>query len=62
LLRGKSIMKLKGKVAFLTGAAGAGIGQTTARLMAKEGANVVVTDAHPERSRTVAQEITRELG
>ncbi|MGD0236665.1 MAG: SDR family NAD(P)-dependent oxidoreductase [Syntrophorhabdales bacterium] len=55
-------MKLKGKVAFLTGAAGAGIGQTTARLMAKEGANVVVTDAHPERSRTVAQEITRELG
>ena len=55
-------MKLKGKVAFLTGAAGAGIGQTTARLMAKEGANVVVTDAHEERSRTVAQEIASELG
>ena len=41
-------MKLKDKVAFLTGAAGAGIGQATARLLAKEGANVVITDAHEE--------------
>lgn len=54
-------MKLKGKVAFLTGAAGAGIGQATARLLAKEGANVVITDAHEERSRTVAKEIASEL-
>ena len=55
-------MKLKDKVAFLTGAAGAGIGQATARLLAKEGANVVITDAHPERSRSVAREIAKESG
>ena len=58
----KKIMKLKDKVAFLTGAAGAGIGQATARLLAKEGANVAITDAHPERSRSVAGEIARTLG
>ena len=55
-------MKLKDKVAFLTGAAGAGIGQGTARLLAKEGASVVITDAHAERSRFVAREIADQLG
>ena len=54
-------MRLKDKVAFLTGAAGAGIGQSTARLLAKEGARVVITDAHEVRSRTVAEEIGRDL-
>ena len=58
----ESNMKLKDRVAFLTGAAGAGIGQATARLLAKEGANVVITDAHGERSRTVAKEIAEEMG
>jgi 3-oxoacyl-[acyl-carrier protein] reductase len=55
-------MRLKDKVAFLTGAAGAGIGQGTARLLAKEGASVVITDAHVERSRSVAIEIADQLG
>jgi 3-oxoacyl-[acyl-carrier protein] reductase len=54
-------MKLKDKVAFLTGAAGAGIGQATARLLAEEGATVIVTDAHEERSRLVADEIKKEF-
>lgn len=55
-------MRLKDKVAFLTAAAGAGIGQATARLMAKEGASVVITDMHEDRARSVAEDISREYG
>lgn len=55
-------MRLKGKVALLTAAAGAGIGQATAKIMAREGANVVVTDMHPERPLSVAEEIRKECG
>ena len=55
-------MRLKGRVALLTAAAGAGIGQATAKVMAREGANVVVTDMHPERSLSVAEEIRKEYG
>lgn len=55
-------MRLKDKVAILTAAAGAGIGKTTARTFACEGAHVVITDAHEERSRSVAEEIKNEFG
>ena len=55
-------MKLKDKVAFCTAAAGAGIGQATARMFAREGARVVVTDMHYERCRAVAHEIKRDFG
>ena len=55
-------MKLKDRVAILTAAAGAGIGQTTARTFAREGAVVVVTDAHGERALAVAREIERDSG
>jgi 3-oxoacyl-[acyl-carrier protein] reductase len=55
-------MKLSGRVALLTAAAGAGIGHATARMMAKEGARIVVTDMHPERPRAVAQAIQNEFG
>ncbi|MHB8108815.1 MAG: SDR family NAD(P)-dependent oxidoreductase [Syntrophorhabdaceae bacterium] len=55
-------MRLHDKVAFLSAAAGAGIGQATARMMAKEGASVVITDMHEDRARTVAADITREYG
>ena len=55
-------MKLKGKVAFLTAAAGAGIGQTVARTFAREGACIVVTDAHKERAIAAAETIRREYG
>ncbi len=55
-------MKLKDRVAFCTAAAGAGIGQATARMFAREGANVVITDMHLERCRTVADEIQNDCG
>ena len=55
-------MKLKGKVAVLTAAAGAGIGQATARILAREGATVVITDIHLERTLSVAQSIHDEYG
>jgi 3-oxoacyl-[acyl-carrier protein] reductase len=55
-------MRLKNKVALLTAAAGAGIGQATARVMAREGATVVVTDAHRERAITAAEAIAGEFG
>lgn len=55
-------MKLKDKVAFCTAAAGAGIGQATARMFAREGARVVITDMHLERCRIVADEIKRDFG
>lgn len=41
--RGGDVMRLQGKKAFVT-AAGAGIGQATARAFAAEGADVVATD------------------
>lgn len=52
-------MKLKDKVAFCTAAAGAGIGQATAHIFAREGARVVVTDIHLDRCRAVAEDIQR---
>lgn len=55
-------MRLKDKVAFLTAAAGAGIGQATARAMAEEGAKVVLTDAHAKRPFGVAEAIEKETG
>ena len=55
-------MKLKNRVAIVTAAAGAGIGQATARMMAREGARVVVTDMHKERTRAVAKAIQDEYG
>ena len=55
-------MKLKGMVAFCTAAAGAGIGQSTARMFAREGAKVVITDMHLERCLTVADQIKKDFG
>jgi len=51
-----------GKVAIVTAAAGAGIGQAVARNFAREGAHVIVSDAHARRPYQVAEEITREYG
>ncbi|HOJ70790.1 MAG TPA: SDR family oxidoreductase [Syntrophorhabdaceae bacterium] len=55
-------MKLQGRVAILTAAAGAGIGKATARTFAREGATVVITDAHEGRSIQTANEIKKEFG
>ena len=49
-------MRLKDKVAIVTGA-GCGIGRAIAFVMAKEGANVVVSDRHIEPAEEVAEEI-----
>ena len=49
--------KLKNKVVIITGA-GSGIGAATARLMAAEGASVVVTGVPEEGVISVADEIT----
>src|SRR3954465_10975851 len=48
--------RLKGKVAIVTGA-GSGIGEATARLMAREGASVVVADINGTEAERVAGEL-----
>lgn len=55
-------MQLSNQVAIVTGAAGAGIGQTVARTLASEGAKVVVSDAHPKRPFDIAADIQKTMG
>lgn len=54
--------EFSGRVAVVTAAAGAGIGQAVARTLAREGAGVLVSDAHARRPYSVAEEITGEYG
>ena len=49
-------MRLKDKVAIVTGAA-SGMGAATARIFAREGAFVILTDMNDEDGRKVAREI-----
>jgi len=49
-----------GRVALVTGAAGAGIGQAVARRLAAGGARVVVTDIHARRTAEVTAAIARD--
>lgn len=49
--------RLKDKVAIVTGA-GSGIGEATARLMAHEGASVVVADINGDAAKRVADELS----
>src|SRR5438552_11882129 len=53
--------RLDGKVCVITGA-GSGIGQASARLFAREGARVVVSDIDLDAARDTAQEITKAGG
>jgi len=53
---------LEGKVAIVTAAAGAGIGQASARRFAQEGARLVVSDAHAKRAQEIAEAISRDHG
>lgn len=54
-------MKLKNKVALITGAA-QGIGRAIATTLAQQGANVVVADIQLEKAETTAKEIMAETG
>ncbi len=49
-------MEIKGKVFIVTGAA-SGLGEGTARMLAREGASVVVADLQADRGAAVAAEI-----
>lgn len=49
-------MKLEGKIAVITGG-GSGIGQATAKLLAQEGASIVVADLDAEAGKETAQQI-----
>ena len=53
--------RVKDKVAIVTGAA-RGLGEAIARLLAKEGAKVAVTDINEDGGKKVAEEIRREGG
>jgi len=55
-------MRLEGKVGIVTASAGAGIGKAAVWALAKEGANVVVTDMHEKRTKGLAEEIKAETG
>lgn len=55
------MMKLKGKVAVVTGA-GSGMGEAIALLYAKEGAKVVVADINENTANKVAEEIKASDG
>lgn len=49
-------------VAIVTAAAGAGIGSAVARTLAAEGWDVVITDAHEQRSESLAEELGSKHG
>ena len=53
---------LEGRVAIVTAAAGAGIGQAVARRFVQEGAQVLLTDAHARRVQETAEAISKEYG
>ena len=54
-------MKLEGRVALVTGA-GRGIGAATAKMLAAEGACVMVNDRDPEPCAEVAEAIRKDGG
>lgn len=53
--------RVSGKMAFITGGA-QGLGEATARMLAKEGAKVTVTDVNGKGAETVAAAINAQYG
>lgn len=51
--------RVQGKAALVTGAA-QGLGEAIARMLAKEGAKVALTDLNADKARAVAEDINRE--
>ncbi|MFA4836595.1 MAG: 3-oxoacyl-ACP reductase family protein [Dehalococcoidia bacterium] len=54
-------MRLKGKVAIVTGAA-SGIGRATAHAIAREGASVIIADINKEGGEKIAEDIRKSGG
>ncbi len=54
-------MELQGKVAIITGAA-SGIGESTARLFAKEGAKLLLTDVNKDKGEELVKSINKDGG
>jgi 3-oxoacyl-[acyl-carrier protein] reductase len=55
-------MDFSDKVAFVTAAAGAGIGHAVALTLSREGATVILSDQHGARTEQVATDIADETG
>jgi 3-oxoacyl-[acyl-carrier protein] reductase len=53
---------LENRIALITAGAGAGIGRAVAERFLEEGANVMLTDAHPRRTGETADELSRKFG
>ena len=53
--------RFSGRVALVTGGAGAGIGGATARRLAAEGAAVAVIDEHPARTAQTVEALRRQF-
>ena len=61
-MSGANGKELAGRVAFVTGGAGGGIGRATVRRLAREGATVVLADVREARCLEVTGQLREEFG